>query len=90
MTIKDIMKIGTKGMNAKQKQEEQERRIAVSERINLLQVRIITCEGEAKKLEKGSPAAKKLNAKVRGYNRELQRIKGDESVWLKEAAFFLY
>ena len=36
MTIKEIMKIGTAGMNTAQKMEEQERRIEVSQRINLL------------------------------------------------------
>ena len=90
MTIKEIMKIGCDGMNTAQKMEEQERRVKVSERINLLQVRMIACEREVKKVEKGSKAAKMLNGKIKHANRELNRIKASESVWLREAAWFLY
>lgn len=90
MTIKEIMKIGTKGMGTAELMEEQERRIRVSERINLLQVRMIGCEKEAKKVEKDTKASKVLNAKVRQCKRELNRIKASESVWLKEAAWFMY
>lgn len=90
MTIKDIMKIGTKGMSAIEREQEQERRIKVSERINLLQVKIVGCEAEAKKAAKGSSDEKRLKGKIRGYNREISKIKGDESVWLREAAWFLY
>lgn len=90
MTIKEIMTIGTKGMTTAQKQEEQERRISVSERINLLQVKTIACEKEVKKVEKGSEAEKMLNRKIRSYNRELRRIRATESEWLKQAAWFMY
>ena len=90
MTIKEIMKIGTKGMTAAEKQKEQERRIQVSERINLIQVRMMDCEREQKKVENGSKSQKVLKAKVRSYSRELLRIKGAEHDWLKEAAWFLY
>ena len=90
MTIKEIMEIGTSGMSTAQKQKEQERRISVSERINQLQVKTISCEREVKKVEKGSEGAKVLNRKIRSYNRELNRIKASESSWLREAAWFLY
>lgn len=90
MTIKEIMKIGTSGMNTAQRMEEQERRIEVSVRINRLQEKVVACEGEAKKVEKGSPAAKILNSKIRKAKKELNRIKADESVWLREAAWFMY
>ena len=90
MTITEIMKIGTAGMNTAQKMEEQERRIEVSQRINILQVRMIECESEAKKVEKGSPAAKVLNGKIRRAKKELNSIKGAEKVWLREAAWFMY
>lgn len=90
MSINEIMEIGTSGMNTAQKQEEKERRIMISERINLLQVRVIGCEKEAKKVEKGSEAARMLNRKIRQCNKELNRIKADESVWLREAAWFMY
>ena len=90
MTIKEIMEIGTSGMSTAQKQEEKERRIGVGERINLLQVRMMDCEREAKKVEKGSEASKMLNRKIRSYAREMRRIKASESEWLREAAWFLY
>ena len=90
MSIKEIMKIGTNGMTTAEKQEEQERRIQVSERINLLQVRILGYEQESKKVASGSAEAKELKAKIRKYNREMSRIKGSESEWLKQAAWFLY
>ena len=90
MTIKEIMKIGTKGMNTAQRQEEQERRLKVAERITLLGNRVNGCKAELAKCEKGSPAAKLLNSKIKDSNRELNRIKAAESVWLREAAWFMY
>lgn len=90
MSINEIMKIGTAGMNTAQRMEEQERRIAVSQRINTLQVRMIECEHEVKKVEKGSHAARLLNGKIRKAKKELNSIKGAEKVWLREAAWFMY
>ena len=90
MTIKEIMKIGTSGMNTAQKMEEQERRIEISVRINRLQEKVVSCESEARKVEKGSPAARMLNGRIRKAKKELNRIKADESVWLREAAWFMY
>ena len=90
MSIKEIMTIGTSGMNTAQKQEEQEHRIKVCERINLLQVRIIGCERAVKTCESGSKAARELNYRIKQYHREMNRIKGEESHWLKEAAWFMY
>ena len=90
MTITEIMKIGTAGMNTAQKMEEQERRIEVSQRINILQVRMVACEQEVKKVEKGSPAARLLNGKIRKAKKELNSIKGSEKAWLREAAWFMY
>jgi hypothetical protein len=90
MTIKEIMKIGTSGMNTAQKMEEQERRIEISVRINRLQEKVVACESEARKVEKGSPAARMLNGRIRKAKKELNRIKADESVWLREAAWFMY
>lgn len=90
MTIQEIMKIGTSGMNTAQKAEEQERRITISQRINLLQVRVMDCEKESRKVEKGSEASKMLKRKIRNANKELNRIKADESAWLREAAWFMY
>ena len=90
MSINEIMKIGTAGMSKAQKEAEKERRIEVSQRINLLQVRMIECEQEAKKVEKGSPAARLLNGKIRRAKKELNSIKGAEKVWLREAAWFMY
>ena len=90
MSINEIMKIGTAGMSKAQKEAEKERRIEVSQRINLLQVRMMDCESEAKKVEKGSPAARLLNGKIRKANKELNSIKGSDKVWLREAAWFMY
>ena len=90
MTIKEIMKIGTSCMSTAQKQEEQERRIEISVRINRLQEKVVACESEARKVEKGSPAARMLNGRIRKAKKELNRIKADESVWLREAAWFMY
>ena len=90
MTITEIMKIGTAGMNTAQKMEEQERRIEVSQRINLLQVRMVACEQEVKNVEKGSTAARLLNGKIRKAKKELNSIKGAEKSWLREAAWFMY
>ena len=62
----------------------------VAERINLLGNRVNGCRAELQKCEKGSPAAKQLNGKIKDMNRELNRIKGAESAWLREAAWFMY
>ena len=76
MSIKEIMKVGCEGMSAAQKQQEQERRLKVVERINKLGGKIAEAAGE--------------KAKVKSLNRELSRIKGEENVWLKKAAWFMY
>jgi len=78
MSIKEVMKLGTAGMNTAQKQEEKERRIKVAETITKLGGQL--AENKAAKNEK----------KVRELTRKLNRIKADESVWLKEAAWFMY
>ena len=90
MTIKEIMKIGTSGMSTAQKMEEQERRIEISVRINRLHENVVACESEARKVEKGSPDARMLNGRIRKAKKELNRIKADESVWLREVAWFMY
>ena len=90
MSINEIMKIGTSGMSKAQKEAEKERRIEVSQRINILQVRMVACEQEVKKVEKGSPAARLLNGKIRKAKNELNSIKGAEKSWLREAAWFMY
>ena len=76
MTIKEIMNIGCDGMNEAQKGVEQERRLKVCEKINKLGGKIESAAGD-----------KKL---VRKLNRELAKIKGAESIWLKKAAWFMY
>lgn len=76
MTIKEIMNIGCDGMNEAQKSAEKERRLKVCEKINKLGGKIESAAGD-----------KKL---VRKLNRELAKIKGSESIWLKKAAWFMY
>ena len=90
MTLKDIMKIGTKGMSAQEREQEQERRLKVAERVTLLGNRIYGGKIALKGCAKGSADEKKLNSQIKDWNRELNRIKGDESCWLKEAAWFIY
>jgi hypothetical protein len=90
MSINEIMKIGTKGMSKAQKAAEQERRVKVSERINLLGNRIYGGKIALKGCPKGSADYKKLNSSIRGWEREINRIKGEESLWLKDAAWFMY
>ena len=75
MTIKEMMKIGTSGMTDQQKDEEQARRLKVVERINHLG-KLATLLDDQKKKNR--------------CNRELKRIKADESEWLKQAAWFMY
>ena len=75
MSIKEVMKIGTNGLTAKQKDEEQARRLKVVERINHLGKLAILMDDQKKKNR---------------INRELKRIKADESEWLKQVAWFLY
>lgn len=90
MSIKEIMEFGTSGMNTAQRMEEQERRLKVSERLNTLQIRLSGCETAEKDCDKCSDASKMLKGKIRQYKREMNRIKADESIWLKQAAWFLY
>ena len=78
MTIKEIMNIGTKGMSKEQKEAEQERRLKVCEKINTIGRKIQISKADGNK------------AKARQYSRELNRIKGEESEWLKSAAWFMY
>ena len=75
MSINDVMKIGTKGMTQEQITAERERRIGVVEKINQIGDKIAKCE---------------IEKKVKKYKREIDKIKADESVWMKEAAWFLY
>ena len=82
--------IGTKGMNKAQKEVEQERRMKVVDRINLLDNRLHGGRIALRMCDKGSADAKKLNAQIKGWEREIKRIKGEENCWLKEAAWFMY
>lgn len=75
MSVNDVMKIGTKGMTQEQIAVERDRRIGVVEKINQIGDKIVKCE---------------IEKKVKKYKREIDKIKADESVWMKEAAWFLY
>ena len=78
MSIKEVMKLGTAGMNTAQRQEEKERRIKVAEQIAKLGGQLAISK------------AAKDEKRVKVLTRKLNRIKADESVWLKEAAWFMY
>ena len=78
MSIKEVMKIGCEEMTDQGKVAEQDRRLAVVIRINKIGSQID--EAQAVKDEK----------KVRNLKRTLNKIKGDEREWLRQAAWFLY
>ena len=90
MSINEVMKLGTKGMSGAEKAAEQERRMKVVDRINLLGNRLYGGRIALRMCEKGSADAKKLNVQIKGWEREINRIKGEEICWLKEAAWFMY
>ena len=90
MTIKEIMEIGTDGMNTAQKQEEKERRIKVVERINFMSDTIDRINVQLKILPADYKCCRIWKNRKNRYNRELKRIKADESEWLREAAWFMY
>ena len=92
MTVKEVMKIGCEGMSADQREAEQERRIKVCEKINLLGIKIDTCKLAlfVLKDEKGSQRYRKAVAKKRHFVKALEKIKAAESIWRREAAWFIY
>ena len=92
MTLRDIMEIGTSGMTATEKREEQARRLEVARKVTQLGER-------ARDLRKclailnfreGSESKKSYEKEIRSCERKLRRIKADESEWLKHAAWFMY
>ena len=74
MTIKEIMQIGCDGMDEKQRAAEQERRLQVAEKVRKMGDRMAVADEKQK----------------RKLSRAMNRIKADESVWLREAAWFMY
>lgn len=90
MSINEIMKIGTNGMNASEKQKEQERRVKVVERINAIGEKIARIDVQLKILPAEYGACKIWKQRKQEYLRQLRKIKGEESVWLKDAAWFMY
>lgn len=92
MSINDVMKIGTKGMTQEQITAERNRRIGVVEKINQIGEKV---DGLQKclsilNLKQGSDARKAYEKKIRQLKKSMDRIKSDESLWMKEAAWFLY
>jgi len=67
MTIKEAMK----GVST----QEQERRMNVVERMNILWVKAQKCEDEAK---------------VKRINKQIKQMARQEQRWMKNVAFFLY
>ena len=74
MTIKEIMQIGCDGMDEKQMAAERIRRLQVAEKVTKLGYRMAVADEKQRK---------KLA-------RAMNRIKADESEWLREAAWFMY
>ena len=75
MTVKQMMTIGCKGFSQKQINAEEDRRLKVVERLNKLGSILPTVTDKPKRNR---------------ILREIKSIKSDESVWLKEVAWFLY
>lgn len=90
MSIKEIMEIGTSGMDATQKQKETERRLKVVERINFMAEDIRKINIQLKLLPADYKCCRIWKNRKNRYNRELNRIKANESEWLREAAWFMY
>jgi hypothetical protein len=90
MTIKEIMQIGTSWMTEAEKKDEQERRIKVVERVNYMADMIERINAQLKLLPNDYKCCRIWKNRKNRYNRELKRIKADESVWLREAAWFMY
>lgn len=67
MTIKEAMK----GVST----QEQERRMGIVERMNILWVKAQKCEDEAK---------------VKRINKQIKLMARQEQSWMKNVAFFLY
>lgn len=90
MSINEIMKVGTNGMTASEKQNEQERRIKVAERINAIGEKIARIDVQLKILPAEYGCCKIWKQKKKEYQRQLRKIKSEEGNWLKEAAWFMY
>lgn len=75
MTIKQIMTIGCEGFTKHQVDAEKQRRLKVVERLNKLGSILPTVTDKPKR---------------NMILREMKSIKADESIWLKECAWFLY
>ena len=75
MTIKQMMTIGCKGFSKPQIEAEQSRRLKVVERLNKLGSILPTVTDKPKRNR---------------ILREMKSIKADESLWLREVAWFLY
>lgn len=75
MTIKQMMAIGCNGFSKPQIEAEQSRRLKVVERLNKLGSILPTVTDKPKRNR---------------ILREMKSIKADESMWLKEVAWFLY
>lgn len=90
MTVKEVMKIGCEGMNADQLEKEQERRLKVCERINKIGEQHVICRIAEELVPEGSVEKKNVKRKMRKLVKTLNKIKAQESVWLKEAGWFLY
>ena len=90
MTIKQVMGFGCKGFTKAQKETELERRLKVVERINKIGEKMERLNASINALPAGSQEKKVFNQRKRELTNTLRKIKGDENVWLKEAAWFMY
>ena len=90
MTINEMMQIGTSGMTAEQKYEEQARRLKVVERINHMAEVTERINVQLEILPADYKCCKVWKNRKKSYARELKKIKANESEWLKQVAWFMY
>ena len=92
MSINEVMKIGTQDMTQEQITAERDRRIGVVEKLNRIGEQLDTTKKAVGilNLKKGSDAQKAYARKIRQLEKNISKIKADESSWMKEAAWFLY
>lgn len=90
MSINEVMKIGTAGMTEEQRQTEQERRLKVVEKLNKMNEKIERINVQLKILPAEYGVCKIWRQRKAGYNRQIRKIKADESEWLKVVAWFMY
>lgn len=90
MTIKEAMQFGCDGMTEQEIVEETVRRLKVIEKINAMGELITRLDVQIVLLPADYNAVKIFKRRKRNTIKKLNRIKADESIWLRQAAWFMY